>query len=734
MKLKAYSHNTPLKHFVLHTVKRYLWLPFVTLVLSAALFVVTELVMENRMISAVGHQNINVRFAFNNAEMWSMFPIFLILFSLFSAYAMFSFLFKKKSSAMMLLTGISRVDLYLTRYIYGLLSTLLPILASFLTMHVLGASNVNKSFALDKDTFMILSMVALLVICSYTLAVIAAVLCGRKLEFIAVYAVFVVGGIAVLLFVGLLFNAFVHGFAYPIRSEGVNFEFGNMFDKYSWISPFGIFKDAFEDYAVLGYSAEYISFDVYSGTLLYFSVFTLALVPLSVWLFKRRNAEFDGKSNAHKVLSAVCSVIPALPLSSLVFASSGSVLKIIISLAVFALLSTLFYAFFNGTVREIFKSLKFVLPCTAAFAIFVLVLNFDLLRYSKKIPDIDDVESVVVNYKGKYDYSFAGSRSGTNCHIVSSLPSMQSLPVLTSKDDILIAMNIHEKIIEDGSMIPSPQIMENYSDTAVYVDYYIVYKLKNGREIIRSYSVMKLSTLYSTLEIENTSAYRECFGNNMMSGNQKPLFDKKGELLVNYDMITFYASDNMLSSATDIELSNEDKAALLNAIKTDKLNETVEEAYHPTEDCLGVLWLATPNPIGDATMGNPNYIAVYKKDVNILSFLESKGLNEVFNGSYEIKSINLYSYNYYGRDDVKKMSIDRSYMAHYNYNIFEVSNIYYDPSNLYNDLGAVPKDDWEDVLNNSRLVYFRDKGDKYAVITMINSQGEERVVTKFITE
>ncbi len=734
MKLKAYLHNAPFKHFALHTVKRYLWLPFVILAFSATVFIATELVMVNRMISAMGHQQIHVRFAFNNAEMWSSFPIFLILFSLFSAYVMFSFLFKKKSSAMMLLTGISRVELFLVRYTFGLLSTLIPVLVSFVTMLVLGASNVNQSFMFDKDAIMILSMLAVLVICSYTVAVIAVVLCGRKLEFFAVYAVLVTGGVALLLFVGLLFNTFVHGFAYPIRTAEVEFAFRDMFDKYSWVSIFGIFKDAFGDYAVLGYSAEYIAFNVYSTPLLCFSVITFALVPLSIWLFKRRNAEFDGKSNAHKAVSAVCSVIPALALSSLIFVSGGSLLNVIGVLAVFTLLSTLFYAFFNGTVREIFKSLKYILPCTAAFAVFVLLLNFDLIGYSKKIPDIDDIESVVVNYKGKYDYSFAGSRSGTNCHIVSSLPSMQSLPVLTSKEDILIAMNIHEKIIEDGSMIPSPQIMENYSDTAVYVDYYIVYKLKNGREIIRSYSVMKLSTLYSTLEIENTSAYRECFGNNMMSGNQKPIFDKKGELLVDYDTITFSASDNMLSTATDIELSNEDKARLLEAIKTDKLNETVEEAYHPSEDCLGVLWLAIPNPIGDATMGNPNYIAVYKKDVNILSFLESKGLNEIFNGSYEIKSINLYSYNYYGRDDVKKMSIDRSYMAHYNYNIFKVPGIYYDYSNVYNDLGEVTKDDWEDVLNNSRLVYFRDKGDKYAVITMINSQGEERVVTKFIAE
>ncbi len=726
MKLTAYSRNAPLKHSILHTARRYLWLPFVTLALSLAAFVVTELVMENRMMRSAYLQqsDIKIHFVFNNTEIWETFPMFLIAVSIFSAYIMFSFLFKKKSSTMMLLTGISRVELFLSRYFFGLLSTLFPAFVSFFVMLILGANNVESALVFDKNMFMILSMFVMLIICVYTISVIAMTLCGRNLEFFAVCAVFMLGGLAILLLIGVLFNAFVHGFAYPIRTELSNFRFSDMFSKYSWVSPYGIFKDAFTDYSVSGYNHE-ISMDVYSSRLIWFSVIALVLIPLSVWLFKRRNAEYDGKSNANKVISAVCSIIPALALSSLVFVNSSSLLMVIIALILFTLMSMLFYAFFNGTVRNIFKSLKFIAPVTAAFALFILALNFELIGYSKKVPDIQDVESVIVTYKGKYNNAYDGSRSSIG-YIRSSNNNLSELPVLTVKEDIQTAMNIHKKIISDGSIKPSSQNLENYSDTVVYVDYNIIYKLKNGSEIIRSYPVMKLSTLYSTLEIENTSAYRESFANVIKSGNGRPYFDKDGNHVVNYDAIEIFASDNMLSDVMKINFTNEEKALLLEAIVADKLDETVEESYHPAEDCLGVLWLSRPNSDGQ-TLNLPNYIAVYKNNKNTLYFLESKGLSDIFENTYEIKSVKLYSYNYYGRDSVKKWSIDRSYMAQYNSNIFDQPSLYY-------ELGEADREEWDEILSKSFLVYFRDKGNKYAVITMINAKGEEIVVTKFIAE
>lgn len=732
MKLKAYSRNNPLKHLISHTVKRYLWLPFVMLALSMAVFVGTELVMEDRRLSSILKFETTLRYAFKNAEIWEFFPIYLLLSSVFIAYVMFSFVFKKKSSSMMLLTGVSRVELFVSKYVFGLLSMLIPTLISFFALLLLGARNVEIPLSLDKNAFIVIAMIVMLVICSYTVAVIAISLCGRKLEYFAVSTVFFIGGMAILSFIGTLGNAFLHGFAYPIRSVQVNYAFEDMFKKYSWLSPASIFNSAFNEF---GYSTQYTDWSIYFTRLIWFSVFTLALIPLSVWLFKRRNAEFDGKANANKPVSAVCSILFALTLSSLVFIIGGTFVNTIIVLAVFTLLALLFYAFFNGTVREMFKAVKFILPITAAFAVFVLVLNFDLIGYSKRIPDIDKVESVVVSYKGNNDSSFNGGRSGTNFHIVSSLPSMKSLPALTEKEDIQTAMNIHEKIIADGSMTPSNKSLENYSDTVVYVDYNIVYKLKNGREVIRTYSVMKLSTLYSTLEIDNTSAYREYFEDVIKSGNNKPFYDESGELVVDYDRFSFHASNNMLSDATEITLTTDEKIKLLEAICADKLEEPFDEEYHPTEDCLGVLWYRKPNANSEATLGLPDYIAVDKNDTNILTFLESKGLSEIFDTSYEIKSIKLYSYNYYcGRKDIKEMAIDRAYMAYYNVNVFEFGPYYQNPYNIIYELGEVPKEDWDEILNKSYLSYFRDVGNKYAVITMTNANGEERVVTKFIPE
>ena len=66
-------------------------------------------------------------------------------------------------------------------------------------------------------------------------------------------------------------------------------------------------------------------------------------------------------------------------------------------------------------------------------------------------------------------------------------------------------------------------------------------------------------------------------------------------------------------------------------------------------------------------------------------------------------------------------------MAQYNSNIFDQPSLYY-------ELGEADREEWDEILSKSFLVYFRDKGNKYAVITMINAKGEEIVVTKFIAE
>ena len=742
MRLKAYSRNNPLKHLILHTSKRYLWLPFVIFAASMTVFVATEFIIDDSIGGMFSYI-----YDFHNSELWEVFPLFLIAISVFSAYTMFSFLFKQKTSSMMLLTGVSRAELFLSRYVFGLISVFVPAITSFFCLLVLGARNVEQSLIVNKNMLIICAMFAMIIIFAYTLSVIAISLCGRKLEFFAVCLVCFTCGLAVLLFIGLVSNAFVHGFAYPIRSEVVNIRFRDIFNDYSFVSSYGIFKDAFAEYASAGIdttkeytfsgvavNVEASSLDVYLSRLLCFSAISVALIPLALWLFKRRNAEYDGKSNANKAVSVVCSVIPALALSALVFVADASVLAVIIALVVFTLLALLFYAFFNGTVRNLFKAVKFVLPITGAFAIFILVLHFDLTGYSKTVPSVDDVESVVVSYKGKNTASFGGSRSGTNCDIVSSLYRLEELPKLTTKEDIQTVIDIHGKIIADGSMTPSAEIMGNYSDTAVYVDYNIVYKLKNGREVVRSYSVMKLSTLYSTLAIENTIAYRECLEATLKSGNEKPYYDDNGNLITYYERISFYASNNMLSEEKMLDFTLEEKQALLDAIIADKLDESFEEAYHPKNDCLGVLWFSNPSTKGDASMGYPNYVAVYENDKNILGFLNSKGLSDIFNSAYEIKSIKLYSYNYYGKDRVKEMSIDRSYMAYVNKNLFELSPMYENPTDIVFDLGEVPKEDWEEVINKSYLSYFRDGGNKYAVITITNSNNEERVVTKFIPE
>ena len=134
----------------------------------------------------------------------------------------------------MLLTGVSRTTLFFTRYIYGLLSTIIPVLSMMLLMLALGASNFENGTPFAENTGMMLLIVCLTVLYTYTVAVIAATLCGRKIEFFVVSIVFCFGVQGLLLFAVLMCASFLNGFGYTIRDESnLPYRFPELFDKYS---------------------------------------------------------------------------------------------------------------------------------------------------------------------------------------------------------------------------------------------------------------------------------------------------------------------------------------------------------------------------------------------------------------------------------------------------------------------------------------------------------------------
>ncbi|MBR2901337.1 MAG: ABC transporter permease [Clostridia bacterium] len=723
MKLKAYSQNNPAKHLVLHTVKRFLWLPFAILVLSGFVFAGTEILMENRILKMLITTATGSLYGFNNEEFWPYFPYFLIFFSVLSAYVMFAFLFKKKSSQAMLLTGVSRTTLFFTRYIYGLLSTIIPVLSMMLLMLALGASNFENGTPFAENTGMMLVIVCLTVLYTYTVAVIAATLCGRKIEFFVVSIVFCFGVQGLLLFAVLMCASFLNGFGYTIRDESnLPYRFPELFDKYSDLSINTLFKNAYSEYPRSGYKVpenDYgnVDLSVYGSQAIWLFVITLALVCLALYIFKNRKAEFDGKPNSNKALSAVCSVIISLVLSSLML-FAGKSAGILCGMAVlFIVLCGAGFMFFNGTARKAAVSLKYSLSGVVLIAVLILGLHFDVFGYSSKTPDISEIESVRMSWKCDGDYFTGKGTSGFESLLQATYVDFENFPELTEEADVKKAIEVHKMIIEDGSREATGYDLENYSDTVVNTDYHIVYKLKDGTEMVRFYRQMKLSTLFKTYAMEETAPYKEVLENNLVNPYNLGFHE--------YENSTFALSDNMLSNAVPIELTAEEKTELINALATDKADESFEERYHPEKECVGVLWRSFQDDGVKIRTGS--MVLIYEQDKNTLDWLEEKDFTNAFSADYTVKSIEIFKLNYYVNEFVSEMAVDRIYKPEFNQDMFIGAR-----SGI--KVRDVDENEFGSILQKTRLHYFTDKGNEFAVITLINKNGEEIKTTKYLVD
>lgn len=709
MKLKAFSQNNPLRHLILSTVKRYFWLPLVMLLLTGVGFLGFE-ILKMGEISHLNGITAQLAFRFAASEVWELFPYGAFLVAVISALVMFGFLFRKKSATVMLLTGVSRLQLFMVRYVFGLVSVLVPGLISFSALLALGGINTDHGFPAGVDTAILLLTLGVTILFAYTVAVLAAVVCGRKSDFFGVCATFLFGAKGLLLFFGGMCATFLRGFPYPMREVyNANNSFFNLFDEYYTLSADGIFGKVLGDYLVTnspkapeGYLEHYLLPVILMG------VVSLFLAALGCVLLRVRRSEYDGKPGGNSVLTLVCTVVLALSASGLALPFFGTLEGFFWALGVALIACVALWAVFTGSLRKLWRGVAVAGYTLAGMGLVALVLYADPFGYGTTVPVQEEIQGVRMTFKGDFGINGAHSWHGHGKLLHTTLMGDEVLPLLESETDIHTALEVHKLLAEDGSHWVKEG--KNYEDSAVYADFTVIYQMKDGREIKRCYTAVKLSTLFETLRLGDTEALRE---------------HEREFLMHNATEGTEFAiSDNMLSFAEMLTLTTEEKKELVERILEDSSRKDYVNRYHPEEDCLGVIWTHYIEGEYDGSIADP--VFVYAEDKATLAWLEEKGLTSYFEKSYEIQSVKWFRLSSLIRQQyVKEWSLDRYFAALYRIEDHTILNA---PST------AVEEKDWESFLAGCRLESFTDKGERFALITLVNKDGETVYTVKYIAE
>ena len=280
----------------------------------------------------IGHYS-NVQDTFNYASAF---------IAVFFAIVLFSFLWRKKESFSSLALGVSLRNQFLIRYLYGAgmltLTYAVSFIASyFITMQRLGGDMFGICSRYTFNYALTFTAVALAV---YTLAVLAAILSGRFIDFLVSCGSLLAAPYAIGLLLKQIFGSFLHGSALAhVGTEYVahSYHWGKIFNSITdYTNKLGAFTSFGEFYSrsVTANCTEEFYKTFTSGGQIALEkkltalpvrgfVITLALTLLFAFLaclfFIKRPAEKSGKAGACPVFYVICAVIASLGSASYVF-------------------------------------------------------------------------------------------------------------------------------------------------------------------------------------------------------------------------------------------------------------------------------------------------------------------------------------------------------------------------------------------------------------------------------
>ncbi len=558
----------------------------------------------------------------------------------------FRFITGKKTVNVYYSLGIKRTKLFTAKYLSGLTliagSVLLPMAASLIAnIAVLGA---NK-YMITAFFYLVIGMFSLVAF-SYTLTAVVFSAVGTIFEGMLFSGILILFPELLLNCLQILIQKLVVGTplgsSFTTTSAGWSSSASKLTDEFVNYNPLRYFSQGLYTYSTATKKAELTSYT--TGELgawknpdflplVIWLLVTAALFVLGVFVYKRRKAEIGGFIGKNKALNFIGTFIVAFfgfVMAYNFLAAKGMAIGIIVGAvalaAIYAILSLLLLRNGKQFVKDL-PALPIQIAVTALIFVFFATGYFGA---ANRIPDTADVsyakvstfynDSVtnrVTNDFGRY--SFGG------------LDSPSSIPTghYETERDIEFVRGIHAKLVEAGRTEPT-LLDENYNGTRP-IAVQLVYVLKNGKEVQRSYYGVSEEVLKDLQKAVETDYYQACLKKLFKDPVQKvdpPKVDNG--MLVSGDYASYneyqyirslrestdiFAYDKTLSNRIPLELTDAQKQALLGCLYQDLSDKTAENRYS-TANAVGVISFAYLNEkdseakSGSVYVGNGMYTSV----------------------------------------------------------------------------------------------------------------------------
>ncbi len=580
-----------------------------------------------------------------------------IIPAILCAIMAFKDLSSKKTANVYYSLGFSRTKLFSATYLAGATSVLGMVVIPFALSFIINAFAFGISKELLSACIFVVSCLCNVSLIAYTLSVIAMTLSGMLVE--GVFFSFFLNSISsIFTFAsGMFSDGLLIGGGFVDANNYYYTSFENSFTsaflgRLSFMNNLSHSAIEVQRLGCCLYTSDIEGLEGFLSTdnwttpkfipLVVWSVILAGLVFLSLCLFNRKKAENIGFFASSPVLYRIFFGALIVGLSSLGCMQGRSITKgltwlyVLIALAVCLVITTILTLILVKLSRMKFKKeVKVFGIYSLAVILFAFIFSTGFFGYTNRIPAVEKVAKVEITgfTSSGYDYYSTSSELYGDGNVYESTDpiwmgtfSTENNYTFTEKADITAIQELHKGLISaDGS-----KIAQNYKETKIGGKINVIYTLKNGKTISRSYYRITPELIdkyinHNGVSEEIKQSYIDELNSIVSSALDKhsdyEMFDEKYYTVFSRDFV----------SAHNVEISDDDLYKLIAAYTMDVENLTAKELLKPSKNALGALAIR-----GDSNIyGDYNELTGESEVIGKSSELEYKSFNPSNSSVYD---------------------------------------------------------------------------------------------------
>lgn len=622
------------------------------------------------------------------------------------AISIFNYLYKKSTVDMNLSLPLTTRQRFLSEYLAGLTIYIVPAIIGGLIGTVILLTGKHELMEFLKYTIYIGSIVIIGMILYYSLTVLILSCCGSLFE-----------TILSTLLINAMIPASIYLLSYTIISnDSFGLSSNSLFLNQIFISsPIGnaaFIIYFFDNVNMYGN----VNTNLYVHWLIPTLIFTVLIVLLSYFLYKKRKAEQVSKPYVYKFIYYAILFFVTFCIISIFKVSTGSSdytaqtdsTPIDASFFPAVMCSSIVFFIMEIISNRGFKKfwlsiLKFAGTITCIYAVLLLCHATNGFGVNKYVPLESAVDNVIIDFDNTSTYN---------------------LPI-RNKHTIHDVVSLHEKVIKEKyedkntshKEIPESELdqrikngaLATYNRNGISITYY----LKNGSILTREYNVSdeQMEQLYASMMTGKDYA-EYCYNELSYSFAFRVENDKNARNIEIYNKIN--------QKISTMKLTVDEFSKLIKAYKNDIENMSADSFY--TDKIIGTIDLEYP--IRESFINTLNFLEEYCNisidDFEVTSLGDNnavaifKDVVQIVTGNYDEYCYYNY-YNSYAQSSKPSYTILSKYISLYNNSLTSVAE--YSRDSIVNEI--VNKKEFIDLLNNASVYY---DNDEIGGIIVVNNQ------------